>query len=65
MKLNQEAIETVQQLIRDLEIDLKAVKESHPLSEGRFEDVYLSINSAKDFIKEKEAIEIESQFDQI
>ena len=45
MKLNEEAIQEVKQLIRDLEIDINAVEESHPLSEGRFKDVFLSINN--------------------
>jgi methyl-accepting chemotaxis protein len=61
MKLNQEAIQEVKQLIRDLEIDINAVEESHPLSEGRFEDVFLSINSAKDMLKEIEEDCIDSE----
>ena len=54
MKLNNEAIEEIKTLIRDLETDIKAVTEYHPLSEGKFEDVYLSINSAVELIKERE-----------
>tara|TARA_A100001201_G_scaffold47941_1_gene48029 strand:+ start:439 stop:624 length:186 start_codon:yes stop_codon:yes gene_type:complete len=61
MKLNQEAIQEIKQLIRDLEIDINAVEESHPLSEGRFKDVFLSINSAKDMLKEIEEDCIDSE----
>lgn len=54
MKLNQEAIEDIQTLINDLKNDIFAVDNSHPMSEGRFKDVYTSINQALSILRERE-----------
>ena len=55
MKLNQEAIEDIQTLIKDLQNDIFAVDNSHPMSNGTFEDVRRSISLTLSILKEREA----------
>lgn len=56
LPLSEQAIEEIEQLIRDLQNDIKGIE---PMSSGKYKDVYLSIKLGLDRIKEEEDISID------
>ena len=56
LPLSEQAIEEIEQLIRDLQNDIKGIE---PMSSGKYKDVYLSIKLGLERIKEEEDISID------